>query len=168
MLPSAQPVCQQDELLHRQRLLTIGADIDESSHMRTDAAPIFLLQNVGLVPAQFVDNIGVGHGVTFEEVEYVAVVFGRLFHALSVHDYVGVVEVGGVYVWMLLLVGDKPLGDELVSFVAPEVLLALEDLWLGLSARHDAGVVFVLSRGDGDLCSETRERCCGLKVRGES
>jgi len=137
--------------------------------MGTGTAPVLLLEDVGLVPVEFVNNIVVGQGVTLEEFEHVAVVFGRGSHALSVHDCVGVVEVGGVYVGMCLLVGDKPAGDVLASAVAPEVLFALEDLLLGLRVRHSTGILLLLWRGDGDLCCQTRERCCDNRVRrGES
>ena len=137
--------------------------------MGTGTAPVLLLEDVGLVPVEFINNIAVGHGVTLEEFEHVAVVFGRFSHALSVHNCVGVVEVGGVYMGMVLLVGDKPAGDVLASVVAPEVLFALKDLLLGLRARHYTNVLRLLWRGDGDLCCQTRERCCDTKARrGES
>jgi hypothetical protein len=128
--------------------LTASADIDQSSHVGTDTAPVLLLQDVGLVPGELVDNVSVGHGVEFEEHEHALVVLDWLSDALSVDDCVGVVDVGGVEVRVLLGVGSEPVGDVLVSFVAPEVLVRLEDLLNGVRVRHDAvvGVCCLISR----------------------
>jgi hypothetical protein len=118
--------------------LTVSADIDQSSHVGTDTAPVLLLQDVGFVPGELFNNAGVGHGVAFEEHEHALVVLDWLADALSVDDCVGVVDVGGVEVRILFVVGSEPVGDVLVSFEAPEVLVGLEDLLNGVGVRHDA------------------------------
>jgi hypothetical protein len=120
--------------------LTVGADVDQSSHMGTDTAPVLLLQDVGFVPGELVDNVGVGHGVAFEEYEHALVVLDWLSDALSVDDCVGIVDVGGVEVRMLFVVDSEPVGDVLVSFEAPEVLVRFKDLLNGVGVRHDAVV----------------------------
>jgi hypothetical protein len=108
----------------------------------------FFCSRMCLVPGELVDNLGVDHGVAFEEREHVVVVLDWLADALSVDDCVGVVDVGGVEVRILFVVGSEPVGDVLVSFVAPEVLVRLQDLLNGVGVRHDAvvGVCCFLAR----------------------
>lgn len=126
---------------------TVSADINQSCLVRANTAPVILLQNVGFVPGELVDHIGVGHRILFEEHEHALVMLGWLSDALSVDDCVGIVDVRGVDIMIALTVGGQPALDVLVSFVTPEVLNTLEDLLLWLDGGHGVSNMFLASGG---------------------
>ena len=107
---------------------TIWVYIDQPGAVRTNIR--YELENVGLVPDEFVENVGIGHRIGFEELEHALVVCAIFAVALSVDYHVGIVDVGDVDVGVLYVVGGDPISDVLVALMAPEVLIELEDRWL--------------------------------------